>query len=119
MNKGERREIFFSTFIKMKQIFKIFIAMKLKMSPGYMIQKIAGENVLIAGQSDNINCSRMLVLNDSAAELVQTLIDDEATQEELVNFLTENYVVEVEQAQKDVEELLAELNRQKVLKLVD
>lgn len=119
MNKGERGEHFFSTFVKIKQLFKILIVMKLKMSPGYMIQKIAGENVLIAGQSDNINCSRMLVLNDSAAELVQTLIDDEATQEELVNFLIENYVVEVEQAQKDVEELLTELNKQKVLKLVD
>lgn len=89
--------------------------MKLKMAPGYMIQKIAGENILIAGQSDNINCSRMLVLNDSAAELVQTLIDGEVTEENLVRFLTDNYTVGVEQAQKDVKDLLTELSKQKVL----
>lgn len=93
--------------------------MRFKIIPGYMIQRIAGENILIAGQSDNVNCSRMLVLNDSAAELIQTLIDKKVTEEDLVDFLTKNYAVEVEQARKDVEDLLSDLNQQKILEQID
>lgn len=89
--------------------------MKIKMAPGYMIQEIAGEKILIAGQSDNINYSRMLMLNNSAAELVQIMIDSETTEEDLVNFLTENYAVEAELAHQDVKSLLEELNNQKIL----
>lgn len=93
--------------------------MRLKLKPGYLIQEIAGEKILIAGQSDNINYSRMLVLNDSAAELVQTLINGETTETVLVNYLIDNYTVEVELAEKDVKDLLAELDRQQVLEQVD
>lgn len=90
--------------------------MKLRMAPGYMIQEIAGEKILIAGQSDNINYSRMLMLNDSAAELVQIMIDGETTEDDLVKFLTENYAVEAELAHQDVMSLLAELDNQKILR---
>lgn len=80
-----------------------------------MIQEIAGEKILIAGQSDNINYSRMLMLNDSAAELVQIMIDGETTDEDLVKFLTDNYAVEAELARRDVMSLLAELDNQRIL----
>lgn len=93
--------------------------MKQKLKSGYMIQRIAEENILIAGQADNINYSRMLVLNDSAAELVQILIDGEATEDDLVEYLTGNYTVDHELAQKDVKALLDELEQQQILEQVD
>lgn len=93
--------------------------MKLKMRPDYLVQEIAGEKILIAGLSENINYSRMLVLNDSAAELVNTLIAKSASIEDLVKILTDNYKVEAEQAREDVEKLLKALKQQNVLEQVE
>lgn len=93
--------------------------MKLKMRPDYLVQEIAGEKILIAGLSENINYSRMLVLNESAAELVNTLIAKSVTIEDLVKILTDNYRVEVEQAREDVEKLLRDLQQQNVLEQVE
>lgn len=89
--------------------------MKMKLKPGYLIQKIAGENILITGGSGDVDFSKMLVLNDSATLLVQTLIDGEVSAKELVNVLVGNYNVEIDQAETDVEELLNELKKQNIL----
>lgn len=93
--------------------------MKLKMRPDYLVQEIAGEKILIAGLSESINYSRMLVLNDSAAELVNTLIAKSATIEDLVKILTDNYRVEADQAREDVKKLLNDLEQQNVLEQVE
>lgn len=93
--------------------------MKLKMRPGYLVQEIAGEKILIAGLSENINYSRMLVLNESAAELVNTLIAKSVSIEDLVKILTDNYRVDAEQAREDVEKLLRDLEQQNVLEQVE
>lgn len=89
--------------------------MKMKLKPGYLIQKIAGENILITGGSGEVDFSKMLVLNDSATILVQTLIDGEVSMEELVNLLVVNYNVEINQAETDIEELLNELKKQNIV----
>lgn len=89
--------------------------MKMKLKPGYLIQKIAGENILITGGSGDVDFSKMLVLNDSATMLVQTLIDGEVSMEELVNLLVVNYNVEINQAETDIEELLNELKKQNIV----
>lgn len=89
--------------------------MKMKLKPGYLIQKIAGENILITGGSGDVDFSKMLVLNDSATMLVQTLIDGEVSMEELVNLLVINYNVEINQAETDIEELLNELKKQNIV----
>lgn len=93
--------------------------MKLKMRPDYLVQEIAGEKILIAGLSESINYSRMLVLNDSAAELVNTLIAKSASIEDLVKILTDNYKVEADQAREDVKKLLNDLEQQNVLEQVE
>lgn len=93
--------------------------MKLKMRPDYLVQEIAGEKILIAGLSESINYSRMLVLNDSAAELVNTLIAKSASIEDLVKILTDNYRVEADQAREDVKKLLNDLEQQNVLEQVE
>lgn len=93
--------------------------MKLKMRPGYLVQEIAGEKILIAGLSENINYSRMLVLNESAAELVNTLIAKSVSIDDLVKILTDNYRVDAEQAREDVEKLLRDLEQQNVLEQVE
>lgn len=93
--------------------------MKVKLKSGYIIQEIAGEKILIAGHADSVNCSRMLVLNDSASELVQSLIESALTVDELAELLTETYNVKPDQARQDVEELLKKLSEQDVLEQVD
>ena len=91
--------------------------MKLKVKSGYQVQEIAGENILITGGGD-VDYSKMLVLNDSAAMLVRTLIEKELSVDSLVEVLTNTYAVDVEQAKQDVEDLLNGLNKQQVLEQV-
>lgn len=90
--------------------------MKFSLKTGYLIQEIADEKILIAGAADTVNYTQMLVLNDSAAELIQILIDQEATEEELVESLTDRYAVTAENAKEDVKALLIELDKQDILK---
>ena len=89
--------------------------MKMKLKPGYLVQKIAGENILIAGGTGNVDLSNMLVLNDSATMIIQTLIDREVSMEDLIEVLVVNYNVDAEHVEEDVKELLIELNKQNVL----
>ena len=41
-----------------------------RINAGYQIQEIAGEKILIAGQHSEMNFSKMLILNDSAASVI-------------------------------------------------
>lgn len=90
--------------------------MKAKLKPGFLIREVAGEQVLIPAGKDNVNFSKMMVLNDSAATLVSLLMEKECMiPEDLVNVLLSEYDVAEEQAKSDVEELISTLKELKVL----
>ncbi|MDL2264887.1 PqqD family protein [Parabacteroides sp. OttesenSCG-928-G07] len=90
--------------------------MNAKLKSGFLIREVAGEKVLLAAGKESTNFSKMLVLNDSAALLVDALIEKEcALPDDLIDILLQNYFVDYEQAKADVDELIDILKKLNIL----
>lgn len=87
--------------------------MKATLKPDFLVHDIAGEQILIGG-GEQINFSRMLMLNETSAFLINELKKQPATDEELAQRLAETYEVDAEEARKDVQKLLRQLAEQGV-----
>ena len=87
--------------------------MKATLRPDFLVHDIAGEQILIGG-GEQINFSKMLMLNETSAFLINELKKQPATDEELAQRLAEVYEVGTEEARKDVQELLRQLAEQGV-----
>lgn len=88
--------------------------MKITIKPYFIIHNIAGEQVLI-GMGEEVDFSKMLLLNDTAAYIITALQKKSATSEELVKQLIEEYNVSLQQARMDIERLLDELKQLEVV----
>ncbi|WP_443760404.1 PqqD family protein [Bacteroides clarus] len=88
--------------------------MKATLKPDFILHSIANEKVLI-GAGQQIDFSKMLMLNDTAAWIIAELQKHPATPEELTLRLTEIYDVSQEEAQNDIEELLRHLEEQGIV----
>ena len=83
--------------------------MKATLKQDFLVHDIAGEQILIGG-GEQINFSKMLILNETSAHLIALLQKQTAaTDEELARCLTEVYDVTNEEALADVKELLRQL----------
>lgn len=88
--------------------------MKATLKPDFLVHDIAGEQILIGG-GEQINFSKMLMLNETSAFLINELKKQPATDEELAQRLADEYEVSAEEARKDVQELLQQLAEQGVI----
>lgn len=90
--------------------------MKALIKPDFLIQTIASEKVLI-GSGEQINFSRMLVLNDTAVHIIEQLQQHSSSvaSETLAQSLVDSYEVDFPEALADVEELLRLLDEQGVV----
>lgn len=90
--------------------------MKATIKDGFLIREIADEKVLI-GSGEQINFSKMLVLNDTAAYVVEELQKrpEPVGSDDLARSLSEAYEVDFAVALADVEELLRNLEAQGVV----
>ena len=88
--------------------------MKATLKHDFILHSIANEKVLI-GAGQQIDFSKMLMLNDTAAWIIAKLQKQPATPEELTLRLTEIYDVCQEEAQNDIEELLRHLEEQGIV----
>ncbi len=89
--------------------------MKATLKPDFLVHDIAGEQILIGG-GEQINFSKMLMLNETSAYLIIELKKrTTATDSELAQCLTAEYEVGPEEALKDVQELLRQLEGQGVV----
>ena len=95
-------------------------AMKAFIKKDFLIHSIANEKVLI-GNGEQINFSKMLVLNDTAAFVIAELQkqDTPIAIEELAQGLHEHFEVEYEIAFSDVKELIYQLQEQEVVVIED
>lgn len=95
-------------------------AMKAFIKKDFLIHTIANEKVLI-GNGEQINFSKMLVLNDTAAFVIAELQKHQApiAIKELAQSLHEHFEVEYEVAFSDVKELLDQLQEQEVVMIED
>lgn len=94
--------------------------MKATIKKDFLVHTIANEKILI-GNGEEINFSRMLVLNDTAVFLITELQKHEepVSAEELAKGLYEHFEVEYEVALSDVKELLHQLQEQEVVNLIE
>ena len=79
------------------------------------LRKIADEYIMIVGSEDSLDYTQAVSLNDSAAYLIEQVRDEDFTQEDWVDLLTERYDVSREQASADVESLIRMLQEAKVI----
>ena len=90
--------------------------MKVYIKKDFLIHTIANEKVLI-GNGEQINFSKMLVLNDTAAFIIAELQKQDApiAIEQLAQSLHEHFEVEYDVAFSDVKELINQLQEQEVI----
>lgn len=80
----------------------------MKIKPGFELRMMCGENVIIAYGEENINFSKIIALNESAAVIWNAVIGKEFTVEDMVKALCEEYEVSPQEAQKDCEKIAKE-----------
>ena len=78
----------------------------MKTKPGFHLRDVCGEKIIVAEGIANIDFSRIISMNESSAYLWQKVEDKEFTEDELVNYLTDEYEVDAETARKDVSALI-------------
>lgn len=74
----------------------------MKIKEGFVLRTICGQNVVSGEGTDNVNFSKLVSLNDTAAYLFKAAREmDDFTPETLADLLLSEYEVEKEVALKD------------------
>lgn len=87
----------------------------MKIKQGYILQEIMGKYVIIPIDSD-AELQGMIQMNHIGAFMWKAL-DTEKTREELIKSLLEEYDVQLEQVEKDVDVFINELSTNGVLEI--
>ncbi len=76
------------------------------MKEGFELRNICGENIVIGHGVENINFTKVISMNESAADIWNVIVDKEFTLDDMVQVLLDNYEVDEETARRDSEKLL-------------
>ncbi|MBR1668025.1 MAG: PqqD family protein [Bacteroidaceae bacterium] len=79
----------------------------MKIKNGFELRDVCGENIIIAHGVENIDFTKVITLNESAAYLWKKVEGRDFTESELVDALLDEYEVERPQAEADVKALVA------------
>ena len=74
----------------------------MKIIEGFELRTVCGENVIVAYGRKNIDFSKVISLNESAAYLWNAVIDKEFTCQDLADLLCKEYEVDAQTALNDV-----------------
>ena len=78
----------------------------MRLKEGYVLRTICGQNVLSPEGLVNVDMSKIISLNESAAYLWTSLQGKDFTAEDAARLLTDKYEVSLQRAMGDVEALL-------------
>ena len=78
----------------------------MKTKKGFRLRNICGENVIVAEGIENIDFSRIISMNESAAYLWNKIQSIDFTANTLIDLLLEEYEVSREDAAQDVNQLI-------------
>ena len=88
----------------------------MKVKKGFELRDVCGEKVIIAQGIENLDFSKLISLNESAAFLWEHIQDKkEFTENELSELLLQEYDVPRQTAQTDVSEIIATWKSQGLL----
>ena len=78
----------------------------MKIKEGFELRSICGENIIISHGIENINFTKVITLNESAAHIWNHVVGKEFTITDMVTILTSEYDVDTSTAKADCEALL-------------
>lgn len=78
----------------------------MKIKEGFELRDVCGENIIIAHGIENIDFTKVITLNASAAMLWKEVQGREFTEDELVDMLLKEYEVDSQTARQDVDALV-------------
>ena len=78
----------------------------MKIKEGFELRDVCGENIIIAHGIENIDFTKVITLNASAAMLWKEVQGREFTEDELVDMLLKEYEVDNQTARQDVDALV-------------
>lgn len=78
----------------------------MKIKPGFEMRNVCGEKVVIATGLENLDFSKMISLNETAAYLWEAAEGKDFSEAQLVEALCQEYEVSPEQAANDVAALI-------------
>ena len=78
----------------------------MKIKNGFELRNICGEYIIVAYGVENIDFTKVITLNESAAFLWNKVFGKDFTEQEMLESLLSEYEVERPQAEKDVKALV-------------
>lgn len=78
----------------------------MKKKTGFYLRNVLGENVVVAEGVENIDFSKIISMNDSAAFLWQQIGEEPFTVDDLVGYFSGEYDVDEQTAKADAEALV-------------
>ena len=78
----------------------------MKTKKGFKLRTICGENIIVAEGIENIDFSRIISMNESAAYLWNKIQGIDFTADTLIELLLDEYEVSKEKASLDVSQLI-------------
>ena len=78
----------------------------MKTKKGFRLRTVCGENIIVAEGIENIDFSRIISMNESSAYLWKQVEGRPFTADELTRLLTDEYEVDAETANRDVNVLI-------------
>ena len=79
----------------------------MRINEGFELRKVCDENVIVAYGRKNIDFSKVISLNESAAYLWNAVIGKDFTCQELTDLLCKEYEVDAQTALEDVVQMVA------------
>ena len=80
----------------------------MRIKPGFELRSICGEHIIIAHGLENIDFTKVISLNESAADVWNAVVDKDFTVDDMANVLLEIYDVDEQNAKHDAQQLLAQ-----------
>lgn len=79
----------------------------MRIKDGFELREICGENVILSHGMENIDFSKIISLNETAAFLWKEAMGKDFDEQSLSDALLDAYDVDAETARKDVERILS------------
>ena len=80
----------------------------MKIKDGFELKDICGENIIISHGKGNINFTKIITLNESAALIWKEVVGKDFNIEDMVRIITNEYDVDETTARKDCENIASD-----------
>lgn len=80
----------------------------MKIKEGFELRDICGENIIIAHGKENINFTKIITLNESAALIWNGVVGKDFSIDDMVGIITDEYEIDEDTARKDCQVMAEE-----------